>query len=91
MGDEKYITINGRIKKDITNFKTIDDIVKEKEKVLKEKKNKDEIEKELEDFKNNASTLVKYIITKGQEIKRKTDNTKVKKYITIKELEDDFR
>jgi hypothetical protein len=86
---QKYITINGRIKKDITNFKTIDDIVKEKEKVLKEKKNKDEIEKELEDFKNNASTLVEYIITKGQEIKRKTDNTKVKKYITIDELEHD--
>ena len=91
INNEKYITINGRIKKDITNFKTIDDIIKEKKEVLKEKKNKDEIEKKLEDFKSDASTLVEYIITKGQEIKRKTDNTKVKKYIIIKELEDDFR
>lgn len=93
INNKKFITINGGLEKKIPNFKTIDDKVEEKRKekekdLLKEKKNNDEIEKELKDFKKNASSLIYHITEIGPTIKRKTDSNKVKEYIIIEELED---
>lgn len=79
--NNKSITINGK-DTPLLNFKTIDDIVEEEKEKLKGKN----IEKELENFKNNAVSLVDYIKKYGEKVKRKTENPKKKEYITIAEL-----
>ena len=81
INNNKSIKINGEALV-LNNFNTINDVV-EKERL------KGKSEKDLEDFKNNAISLVDYIKDDGEKIKRKKEITKIKKYIIIPELEYD--
>ena len=81
--NNKSITLNGKTIQ-LLNFKTIDDIIKEHRKKLNGKSV--EIEKDLQDFRNNAISLVDQIKIKGKEIKRKKEKIKIKKYLIIPEL-----
>ena len=70
--NEKIIIIKGK-KYSLSNFKTIDDNIKEKRKVLLKKKELtvDTIDKELNTYKHKFMNLVDYIKNEGPKIKRK--------------------
>ena len=72
INNEKIIIINGK-QYSLENFKTINDIIKEKKNQLKKEKelNHNEIIDELKDYKNKFMNLVDNIKIKGPKIKRK--------------------